>query len=174
VTSARRGHELSKPSLTDARWRAERIGPTINAAPHRRQAHTAPGSNRRCHGCGSGAGEATKRGAGQERPREGDARRSTGVGEKPRLPDAHEATGQDVLHETLEKLPWPRASSCGADRHGRSPQRYMIGPALSRCVELGYPALRAQGSEYRTSSLPSEPELTEVMSVWRYAQRCQS
>ena len=32
---------MSKPSLTDARWRAERIGPTIIAVPHRGQVHAA-------------------------------------------------------------------------------------------------------------------------------------
>ena len=39
LTRGLRGHEVSKPSMTDARWKAERIGPTIMAAPHRGQAH---------------------------------------------------------------------------------------------------------------------------------------
>ena len=34
-------HEVSKLSVTEARWSAERIGPTIMAAPHRGQAHVA-------------------------------------------------------------------------------------------------------------------------------------
>ena len=36
-----RAHEVSKPSVTVARWSAERIGPTIIAAPHRGHAHVA-------------------------------------------------------------------------------------------------------------------------------------
>src|SRR5918995_4691937 len=34
-------HELSKLHVTVARWSAERIGPTIIAAPHRGHAHVA-------------------------------------------------------------------------------------------------------------------------------------
>jgi hypothetical protein len=41
VTRGRTGHEVSKPSLTDARWRAERIGPMIIVAPHRGQLQSA-------------------------------------------------------------------------------------------------------------------------------------
>ena len=41
LTSECGAHELSKPSVTVARWSAERIGPTIIAAPHRGHAHVA-------------------------------------------------------------------------------------------------------------------------------------
>src|SRR4051794_38856107 len=39
VTKELGDHEVSKPSMTDARRRAERIGPTVMAAPYRGQAH---------------------------------------------------------------------------------------------------------------------------------------
>ena len=41
---------------------------------------------------------------GEKRPREGDARRPTGVREKARLPNADEAARQDVLDEAAQKL----------------------------------------------------------------------
>jgi hypothetical protein len=37
-------HEVSKPSVTVVRWSAERIGPTIIAAPQRGHAHVARGA----------------------------------------------------------------------------------------------------------------------------------
>ena len=37
-------HEVSKPSVTEARRSAERIGPIIIAAPHRGHAHVAGGT----------------------------------------------------------------------------------------------------------------------------------
>jgi hypothetical protein len=61
VTRELGGHEVSKPSMTDAVWRAERIGPTMMAAPHRGQAQVvavsvvvvgAVASVDRCASCG--------------------------------------------------------------------------------------------------------------------------
>jgi hypothetical protein len=89
--------------MTDARWRAERIGPAIMAAPHRGQAHVVAvsvGGRRR----GRVGGSVCDRGRSEEVSRQRDPRGSTGVGQKARLPDAHEAPRQDVLDEAAEKF----------------------------------------------------------------------
>ena len=86
-----------------ARWSAERIGPTIIAAPHRGQAQVARGCCRR----GPVAVASMDRSPSmvwRAGPRERDAAVATGVREKARLADAHEAARQDVLDEAAEKL----------------------------------------------------------------------
>ena len=41
-TWGRHRHDVSKPSVTAARWNAERIGPIVMAAPHRGHVHVSP------------------------------------------------------------------------------------------------------------------------------------
>jgi hypothetical protein len=96
------GHEVSKPKAAGASWKAERMGPTIMAAPHRGHAHVVrvgclSRRRRRTGGC-------RRRRCGEQGPCEGDARRSAGVRQESRLANAYEAAREDVLNEAAQKL----------------------------------------------------------------------
>ena len=75
-------HEVSKPSVSVARWSAERIGPTIIGAPHRGQRPR--GAGRRLGGRRRGrvVEVAAVDGGGEHGPRERHAGGATGVREK--------------------------------------------------------------------------------------------
>ena len=104
VTGQPMHHEVSKPSVIEARWSAERIGPTIIAAPHRGHAHVARAGVSLVGATGVSVAVRRRRGCGEERPREGHAGGPAGVREKPGLPDTHEAARENVLDEAPEKL----------------------------------------------------------------------
>ena len=94
------GHEVSKPRVIVIRWSAERIGPTIIAAPQRGHAHVptvgVAGHRRRASpSCGAALRSVRARAMRVA---------ATGVGEKARLPDADEAARQNVLDEAAQKL----------------------------------------------------------------------
>jgi hypothetical protein len=96
-------HDVSKLKVTVASWSADRIGPTIIAAPHPGHAHVARvvvsvvvdsvADGSRCRQCGGG----------EYGSREGQPSGPARVRKESRLADAHEAARQDVLDEATQK-----------------------------------------------------------------------
>ena len=113
-------HEVSKPQVRAARWCADRIGPTVMAAPqcgHVQVARVAVSV--RTAAVASVAGGA----AGRASSVRASATRAvaTGVGEKARLPDAHEAARQHVLDDAPEKLHHRQRHRAALPCRARSP-----------------------------------------------------
>ena len=97
-------HEVSKPHVRVVSWSADRIGPTIIAAPHRGHVHVARvGGSVVVDPVESGAGVGGEGAASTVRARASRAVRRVFV-RNPDVADAHEAARQNVLDKAAQKL----------------------------------------------------------------------